>query len=322
MPSQRPERHFGLLQYHISQQATVSQPAVGASVTAEERLLQTRNNPHTPLPDLNPTLFIPSTTPPGQTRLLAPLRPQEIVAEEAPGGSPVAVLTNQAASEDTSEQAPSEPDLSAAKEAAKPHIKLRVIAIALVLILALTIYFIWHSTPTNTQTPVITPSASNTTENTETNSATDTTAGNIQVYVVGAVQHPGVYTLPANARIFQLLEAAGGPLPEANLVAINLAAKLHDGQEVYVTRLGEKPPTYVGGVPAPGTGSPEAEQDQLVNINTATVDEMRQQLHVSSKTAQSIVDYREQHGDFTAVEELLQVVSQSIYDKIKGMVTV
>src|SRR5205807_7758572 len=107
-----------------------------------------------------------------------------------------------------------------------------------------------------------------------TSTTTKSTAsnGNIQVYVVGAVKNPGVYTLPAGARVYELLQAAGGPLPKANLVALNLAAPLTDGEEVYVTVVGEIPPTYMGGVPGPPgsniTGSPTT--GQLVNINTAS----------------------------------------------------
>lgn len=57
-------------------------------------------------------------------------------------------------------------------------------------------------------------------------------------------------------------------------------------------------------------------------MNTATLDQMRQDLHVSSATAQKIIDYRTQHGPYTSVDQLLQVVSRSIYDKIKNSVTV
>ena len=138
------------------------------------------------------------------------------------------------------------------------------------------------------------------------------------------MKHPGVFTLPADARVYQLLQAAGGPLPKANLVALNLAARLTDGQEVYVTVIGETPPTYVGGVPEPGTGTGGSGTDQtssLININTASADELRQGLHISSTTAQAIVNFRLQHGSFTSVDELSQVVSKSIYDKIKGLVT-
>jgi len=137
---------------------------------------------------------------------------------------------------------------------------------------------------------------------------------------VGAVKHPGVYTLPVDARVYQLLQAAGGPLPNANLVALNMAAKLNDGQEVYVPVIGETPPV-TGGVPGPDTGSTAA-GGGLININTASVDQMRQALHVSSKTAQKIIDYRLQHGPYTSVDQLQQVVSRSIYNKIKDLVTV
>lgn len=147
--------------------------------------------------------------------------------------------------------------------------------------------------------------------------------GDLHVYVVGAVKHPGVYDLPPGARVYQLIAAAGGPQPNANLVALNMAATLTDGQEVYVITNGEIPPTYLGGVPGPGgTSGTATASGQLININTASVDEMRNALHISSTTAQNIVNYRTQHGPFTSIDQLLQVVSKSIYDKIKGQVTV
>ena len=199
-------------------------------------------------------------------------------------------------------------------------------ALGLALVLAILLYFAWHTPSTPSTPPTITQqnfgsTPSNT--NTSTPSNTSSTSGDIQVYVVGAVKHPGVYTLAAGARVYQLVQAAGGPLPNANLVALNLAAKLSDGQEVYVTMIGEVPPTYMGGVPGPGTGnSGTTDSGQLVNINTASADEMRQSLHLSSTTAQNIVNYRSQHGSFTSVDQLLQIVSKSIYAKIKDQVTI
>ena len=153
---------------------------------------------------------------------------------------------------------------------------------------------------------------------------TSGSAGSIRAYIVGAIKNPGVYTLSGDARVYDLVQAAGGPQPKADLVALNLAAKLTDGEEVYVTLIGEIPPTYLGGVPGPGgTGTPTGNTStgQLININTATVDSMRQALHVSSTTAQNIVNYRLQHGAYTSIDQLLQIVSKSIYDKIKNLVT-
>jgi competence protein ComEA len=206
--------------------------------------------------------------------------------------------------------------------------QLRIVAAVIIIVLAIALYFIWH-TPTLTPTsPVVTQQNINTssfsTNATSTSvinqaSTQSDSSGDILVYVVGAVKHPGVYKLPANARVYQLLQAAGGPLPNANLVAINMAAKLNDGQEVYVAVIGETPPA-TGGVPVPDNGS--SASGTLININTASVEQMRLALHISSKTAQKIIDYRLQHGPYTSVDQLLQVVSRSIYDKIKDLVTV
>ena len=205
----------------------------------------------------------------------------------------------------------------------------RIFAIAVIVALTTALYFLWNSSTAPDSSPSINQQNFNSTSasgNGSSNSSpVSDSGGDIKVYVVGAVKHPGVYTLPPDARVSDLLQAAGGPLSDANLVALNLAAKLSDGQEVYVIAVGETPPTYSGGVPGPGAGTASAGNTatgSLVNINTATVDEMRQNLHVSSTTAQNIVNYRTQHGPFTSVDQLLQVVSKSIYDKIKDLVTI
>lgn len=199
----------------------------------------------------------------------------------------------------------------------------RIVAILLLLALCIALFFIWHTPASTNSSQVITQqnfsaTSSNSSVNT---SSPQVTVGNLHVYVVGAIKHPGVYILPTGARIYLLLQDAGGPLPDADLVALNLAAPLSDGEEVYVTRIGEKPPTYVGGVPGPGT-SGSANTGQLVNINTASVDEMRQNLHISATTAQTIVNYRQQHGTFTSIDQLQLVVSKTIYTKIKGLITI
>jgi competence protein ComEA len=74
-------------------------------------------------------------------------------------------------------------------------------------------------------------------------------------------------------------------------------------------------------VPGPGT-SGSANAGQLVNINTASADELRQNLHISATTAQNIVNYRQQNGPFTSIDQLQQVVSKTTYNKIKGLITI
>ncbi len=206
----------------------------------------------------------------------------------------------------------------------KKQLIARIIAVSLVLGLVGAIYGVWHSATTTT-----TGSSTNVSQqNFSTSSTPVSTTDGIRVYVVGAVKHPGIYTLSSGARVYDLIQAAGGTLPSANLVAINLAAKLSDGQEVYITQVGETPPTYTGGVASTtssstsGVGSSSGSSGQLVNINTAGVDELSQNLHISKKSAQAIVDYRTQHGNFSSVDLLAQVVSRTIYNKIKAQCTV
>lgn len=193
----------------------------------------------------------------------------------------------------------------------------RVVATIVVGLIALVLYVVWKptspapQTATHTQyTPspkVFTPTPANT---------INSTGGSIQVYIIGAVQHPGVYTLENNARIYQLLQAAGGALANANLGVINLAARLNDGQEIYLPHVGETPIASMSGAISSDN------QATRVNINTASATQLRQSLSLSSKSAQEIVDYRLQHGPFSSVDALAQAVSKTIYDKIKDKVTV
>jgi competence protein ComEA len=221
----------------------------------------------------------------------------------------------------------------------------RMIAVALVGILGLSIYLIWHPTGSAatgiTQQQFVPTAPALKVQATTATTPTTAPNGKIQVYIVGAVKHPGIYTLEADARLYQLLQAAGGPLPDANLVAINLAARLTDGQEIYVLQIGETPPAQTGAstgttdstatttgtssvTTAGATGATAGTSTVTlpVNVNTASAEEMRQAPHISSATAQKIITYRLQHGPFTSVEELSQVVSKTIYKKIEGEVTV
>jgi competence protein ComEA len=122
----------------------------------------------------------------------------------------------------------------------------RIIAIIITLALAVALYLIWHTPASTSSPPGITQQNFNgISSNSGGSTVSSTTTGaDIHVYVVGAVKHPGVYTLPSGARVYQLLQAAGGALPNANLVALNLAAQLSDGEEVYVLANGETPPTF------------------------------------------------------------------------------
>lgn len=205
---------------------------------------------------------------------------------------------------------------------------IRGAALLLSALLMLAIGITWHSatptsaSPTITQQAYSSPASFPSPQIPRSPTATASDDNTIQVYIVGAIKRPGVYTLPGDARVYQLIKAAGGTQPNADLVSINLAARLTDGQEIYILSIGETPPIYIGSPANTGTSSSPTPTGALLNINTATESAMTQALHVSTTTAKKIIDYRAQHGAYTSVDQLLQVISQSIYDRIKNLVTV
>jgi competence protein ComEA len=151
-------------------------------------------------------------------------------------------------------------------------------------------------------------------------------SGLVVVYVAGAVAHPGVYRLTGDIRVTDAIDAAGGVTAQADLAVMNLAAKVSDGQRVYVPRHGETPPPEVdptggsGGGGAGGDGGAAA----IVNLNTATETELESLPGVGPSTAKSIIDYRTQHGPFHRVDDLLNIrgIGPSKVDQIRPHATV
>jgi competence protein ComEA len=129
------------------------------------------------------------------------------------------------------------------------------------------------------------------------------------VHVAGAVRHPGVYRLSAGARIQDAVRRAGGATGAADVDAVNLAAKVADGQQVIVPRRASAGGA-AGGVPSAASGGAAPAGGPTagpVNLNTATAEQLDTLDGVGPATAEKILDWRRQHGGFRTVEDLAQV---------------
>jgi competence protein ComEA len=132
-------------------------------------------------------------------------------------------------------------------------------------------------------------------------STATTVGGDLHVHAAGAVARPGVVTVPAGARVTDVVAAAGGPAGDADLDQVNLAAPVTDGERVYIPRRGETAVAVASG------GGSAAAADGIVNINTADTAALETLPGVGPATAKAIIDYRAEHGRFKSLDELLNV---------------
>ena len=141
----------------------------------------------------------------------------------------------------------------------------------------------------------------------------------IQVHVTGAVSQPGLYALPAGSRVQDAILAAGGFSPQADEQALNLAAFLPDGGRVFVPDLAA-PATLPPGetrLASPPVTFP-------IDINLATLAELEALPEIGPETAKAILEYRQQHGAFQDVEEIMDVpgIGPVTYEAIKDLIIV
>jgi competence protein ComEA len=150
--------------------------------------------------------------------------------------------------------------------------------------------------------------------------STGAAPGTVTVDVAGKVRHPGIAVLDAGARVVDALEAAGGARPGVDLTGLNLARVLVDGEQVVV---GVPAPSGAAASVAPPGGEPGGPVT-MVNLNTATESELDTLPEVGPVTAASILQWRDQHGGFTSVDELLEVdgIGEVTLGKLAPYVTV
>lgn len=152
-------------------------------------------------------------------------------------------------------------------------------------------------------------------------------AASVLVHVVGQVKHPGVVRLTAGARVEQALDAAGGATDKADLVRVNLARPVVDGEQIVVPRPGEP---ITGAAPAPGAagggtaggagGGPSSASP--VDLNTASLEQLDALPGVGPVLAQRILDWRSQNGRFSTVDELGEVsgIGEKVLERLRPLV--
>ena len=170
--------------------------------------------------------------------------------------------------------------------------------------------------PTTTPTPTSGVST--------TGSATKAASSRIVVHVAGAVTKPGVVELPAGSRVIDAIEAVGGALADGDLDRLNLAAKLADGERIFVRKPGVADPgAGTGGTVADG-GTAVATPGGKVNLNTATQAQLEGLPGVGPAFAQAILAERQRRGGFASVNDLRSVrgIGEKRFADLAPLVTV
>ena len=183
------------------------------------------------------------------------------------------------------------------------------------------------------------PSAGGT-DRAELSDASSEEAKTLVVHICGAVSAPGVYELPAGSRIIDAVEAGGGFLPEADEACCNLAEEIVDGCQIYIMTKSEscadgQTEKKAGIQTSPDSdmqttdinmrsNSATALDNGLVNLNTADVAALMTLPGIGESRAKAIISYREQHGAFAKIEDIMKIsgIKQAAFSKIKDKITV
>lgn len=135
----------------------------------------------------------------------------------------------------------------------------------------------------------------------------------VLVHVLGAVAVPGLYRLPAGARVVDAVTAAGGLVGDADAGALNLARRVGDGEQLRVLRAGEAPAA------GPAPGQPAGP----VDLNAATAEQLDTLPRIGPAIAARIVEWRTQNGSFGSVDDLLDIggIGETTVEGLRGLVT-
>ena len=204
--------------------------------------------------------------------------------------------------------------------------KQKIIAIIIVTILGIGIYCYTDAIENTNEEKI-----ENVLEVTPTNTIEKTEEKNIFVHIAGCVQKEGILELSSNSRIVDAIEKAGGLTQEADLSDINLAYLLEDGMKIYIPNRNERQENNKNAENTEKTENTPSMQIQqtntkqdVININTATQEELDTLPGIGPATATKIIEYRKEKGKFQKKEEIKEVsgIGDAKYEKIKEYISV
>lgn len=218
---------------------------------------------------------------------------------------------------------------------------LRIYLIGLPSIILLLVLFLWYQSSQSGEALVLEPIHLSETVTSQEETALDDELENkkpeesqtIYVDLKGAVRYPNVYALPIGSRLFDVIEMAGGLLPEAATQHLNQSLLLSDQLLIYIYSMEEveaSQMTEVNPAELPMVSGPELVEastntsDGLININQATVGELMTLPGIGPKKAEAIIQYRSERGSFASTEAIMEVsgIGQKTYEQLASLITV
>ena len=198
----------------------------------------------------------------------------------------------------------------------RQNVKSIILAFVCSLVLIIGGLFYFNQNKTEDYSGVSFSNISNETNNKD-EKAEDKHDEKIFVDVKGAVKHPGVFETTKDKRVKDLIEEAGGLLDDADTSTLNLSQKVKDQMVIYVLKHGEKPKQISD------SGSSSSNTD-VININTANLEQLMKISGVGKTKAEAIISYREKNGDFKKKEDITKVrgIGKATFEKIKDKIEV
>lgn len=146
----------------------------------------------------------------------------------------------------------------------------------------------------------------------------------VTIFINGEVEEPGIYTLPYDAMVQDALRMAGGFTAEAFEDVVNLAQPLVDGMQVYVPALNDDAAVAVPLISTPPVANQDGALGGLIDLNVATKAELETLPGVGPSTAQKILDYREDNGPFSSIEEVMDVagIGPAKFEQMAEFITI